>query len=367
LHASNLATPPTGVLGRWGALFRGLTWKTVVIVFLFNMLIAGLQYWECSDCGDARYDFFIFWSIVGFALMLALHAGANWQTQRLPRWLVLAISVAAGTLLGTFIWWIVKGRDFTLIFTHNDLRHRLVNYLASGVFMGTIGAIVFSARLRVAFAESERHRADAERQAMTRQMMEARLKLLQAQVEPHFLYNTLANVQALIEVDPPKASQMIEHLIQYLRAALPQMREDGSTLGRELDLARAYLDIMQIRMGERLHFEIDVSKSLRALPFPPMMLASLVENAVQHGLCHSAKGGRADIRAEQSAGRLSVSVVDNGSGFRPDAKEGVGLSNIRERLLALYGGRARLLIEDNSDDIAPHGVKATIEVPLHNG
>src|SRR6202521_5115033 len=123
-------------------------------------------------------------------------------------------------------------------------------------------------------------------------MMEARLMLLQAQDEPHFLYNTLANVQALIEVDPPKAAQMIEHLIHYLRAALPQMRETGSTLGRELDLACAYLSIMKIRMGERLNFEVDVADALRALSFPPMMLASVVENAVQHGLCRSAQGGQ---------------------------------------------------------------------------
>jgi sensor histidine kinase YesM len=266
----------------------------------------GLRRWQVR--------LFHFWSIVGFALMLALHAGANWQTDRLPRWLVMALSVVVGTLFGTFVWWVFKGRDFTLIFTEHDLRWRLVNNLASGVFMGTIGAVVFSARIRIAFAESERHRSDAERQAMTRQMMEARLKLLQAQVEPHFLYNTLANVQALIEVDPPKASQMIEHLIQYLRAALPQMREDGSTLGRELDLASAYLNIMQIRMGERLHFDIHVSQALRALSFPPMMLASVVENAVQHGLCRSAQGGRVSIRAEQTADRLRVSVIDDGEG-----------------------------------------------------
>src|ERR1700674_3886526 len=154
-------------------------------------------------------------------------------------------------------------------------------------------------------------------------MMEARLKLLQAQVEPHFLYNTLANVQALIEVDPPKAAQMIEHLIQYLRAALPQMRENGSTLGRELYLAHAYLSIMKIRMGERLHFEVQVSDALRDLSFPPMMRASVVENAVRHGLCGSAPGGQVRIRAEQTADRLRVSVIDDGEGFQADAKKGL--------------------------------------------
>jgi hypothetical protein len=364
LQAPHRDASAGGGLSRWTALFRGLTWKTAAMVFCSNMAIAALQYWQCWDCDEANYDYFIFWNIVGFALMLALQAGANWQTRRLPRWLVMALSVMAGTVLGTFIWWIFKGRDFTLIFTEHDLRWRLVNNLASGVFMGTIGAIVFSARIRVAFAESERHRADAERQALTRQMMEARLKLLQAQVEPHFLYNTLANVQALIEVDPPKAAQMIEHLIQYLRAALPQMRENGSTLGRELDLAHAYLSIMKIRMGERLHFEVQVSDALRDLSFPPMMLASVVENAVRHGLCGSAPGGQVRIRAEQTADRLRVSVIDDGEGFQADAKEGVGLSNIRERLQALYGGAARLLIEKNADDAPPHGVKATIEVAI---
>ena len=349
-------------------MFRGLTWKTTAKVAAINNAIAIVQVWDCHQwsCDNTVLDLFVFWNIVGFSIMLALHAGANWQTKRIPRWFALAVAVIAGTLLSTFIWWVVKGRDFTLIFTEYELRSRLFSNLTSGLFIGTIGAIVFSSRIRIALAESERHRAEAERQLLTRQMMEARLKLMQAQVEPHFLYNTLANVQALMEVDPVKASEMVGHLIQYLRAALPQMRQDGSTLGRELDLARAYLSIMQIRMGERLRFEIAVPDTLRALPFPPMMLASLVENAVQHGLCHSAQGGRISIAAEQLPGRTRVVVIDDGGGFPPDAKEGVGLSNIRERLQALYGDAARLILEQNPDDAPPHGVKATIEVPVKN-
>src|SRR4029077_12107813 len=114
--------------------------------------------------------------------------------------------------------------------------------------------------------------------------LEAKLQLMQAQVEPHFLFNTLANVQHLVETDPPAATRMLDSLIHYLRAALPQMRESGTNLGRELDMARAFLEINRVRMGKRLDFAIDVPDTLKSRAFPPMMLISLVENAVKHGV-----------------------------------------------------------------------------------
>jgi hypothetical protein len=203
-------------------------------------------------------------------------------------------------------------------------------------------------------------RKEAEYHRMSQQVTEAKLQALQAQVEPHFLYNTLANVRALTEVDPARAGTMVDHLIQYLRNALPKMRESISTVGQEIELVRAYLNILQMRMGKRLTFDIAVPASLLSLPFPPLMLPSLVENAIKHGLEPQREGGSVHIGAEAVEGRLRLAVADTGRGFGDTVGNGVGLSNLRERLAALYGAGAKLTLEANS----PNGVIATIDVPM---
>jgi len=217
----------------------------------------------------------------------------------------------------------------------------------------------FIDRSRAAQGEAELKRKEADYARMSQQVTEAKLSALQAQVEPHFLYNTLASVQALTEVDPQRASEMTAHLIQYLRSALPKMRDSVSTVGQEVELVRAYLNILQMRMGKRLAFEIDVPPELVEAPFPPLMLPSLVENAIKHGLEPQREGGTVRISAEAEGDRIRLVVADTGRGFGDTLASGIGLANIRERLAALYGDRATLTLEAN----APQGVKATIEVP----
>ena len=226
------------------------------------------------------------------------------------------------------------------------------------LFVIAIVSKVFIDRSRAAQGVAESKRKEAEYHRMSQQVTEAKLSALQAQVEPHFLYNTLASVQALTEVDPRQASAMTGHLIQYLRNALPKMRESVSTVGQEIELVRAYLNILQMRMGKRLAFEIDVPPELMQAPFPPLMLPSLVENAIKHGLEPQREGGTVTIRAS-SNGKLRVSVSDTGRGFAETVGSGVGLANIRERLAALYGDAAKLTLEARE----PHGVEAAIEVP----
>jgi hypothetical protein len=162
------------------------------------------------------------------------------------------------------------------------------------VFILAVITKFFADRSRASQRMAEAKRKEAEYHRMGQQVTEAKLAALQAQVEPHFLYNTLASVQALTEVDPAKASAMTGHLIQYLRNALPKMRESVSTVGQEVELVRAYLSILQMRMGERLAFDIDVPEALAAMPFPPLMLPSLVENAIKHGLEPQREGGPRD-------------------------------------------------------------------------
>jgi signal transduction histidine kinase len=211
-----------------------------------------------------------------------------------------------------------------------------------------------------AFAEVKKQEADVSN--MSRQVTEARLQALQAQVEPHFLYNTLANVQALTEVDPAAANQMTGHLIQYLRSSLPKMRENTSTIGQEIELVRAYLNILKMRMGARLEFGIDVPVELNGVAFPPLMLPSLVENAIKHGLEPVREGGRIDVAVSREGDFIRVAVKDTGRGLTDtptQAGGGVGLSNIRERLIALYGEQGKLTLESNE----PKGVIASIVVP----
>ena len=191
---------------------------------------------------------------------------------------------------------------------------------------------------------------------------------MQAQVEPHFLFNTLASIDHLIEVDPPRASQMQKHLIALLRASMPSLREasDGQRrdLGQELAMIRPYLEILKVRMEERLSTVVDVPEGLLSAEFPPMMLQTLVENAIKHGLEPKPEGGAINVKIEIVHGKLSVSVADTGLGFgrAATAGTGVGLSNIRERLQLRYGAKASLTITENRGG----GTIATIGLPYRS-
>jgi sensor histidine kinase YesM len=214
----------------------------------------------------------------------------------------------------------------------------------------------------------------AEAESLKRQVVEARMAAMQAQIEPHFLFNTLASIDHLIEVDPKRASQMQKNLIALLRASMPTMREAGGNgthgggprdLGRELAVIRPYLEILKVRMEERLATEVDVPDGLLSAEFPTMMVQTLVENAIKHGLEPKPEGGRLSVKAEVVHGKLQVTVADTGLGFGRavssgnTAGTGVGLANIRERLLLLYGNKASLTIAENPGG----GTRVSIAVP----
>src|SRR6202158_2984548 len=207
-------------------------------------------------------------------------------------------------------------------------------------------------------ADEATKRAETER--LERTALEARMEAVQAQIEPHFLFNTLASVDQLIQTDPPRASKMQQSLIRYLRSAMPQMREGSrSSLGQQVNLCSAFLEIMAVRMEARLQPVVSVPEDLKSAVFPSMMLQTLVENAIKHGLEPKAEGGRLEISAEIVDGQLPVHVLDTGKGFMPKDEGGVGLANIRERLKALYKDRAELIIT-----VPPAGgTCATIKVP----
>jgi len=211
---------------------------------------------------------------------------------------------------------------------------------------------------------AERRRGEQAEVAQThteKELTAAKLSLLHAQVEPHFLYNTLASAQYLTRTDPALADQMLGNLITYLRHSLPRTDTTPSTLGEEVERARAYLEILKIRMGQRLQLQIDVPAALLPMPFPAMMLQTLVENAIKHGLEPRTAGGTVWILAKESEGRVAVTVADDGQGLGASTSggTGIGLKNVRERLRLAYGPQASLTVVANF----PSGVAATITVP----
>ena len=210
---------------------------------------------------------------------------------------------------------------------------------------------------------AERRRSEQASVQQTRTEKEltvAKLSLLHAQVEPHFLYNTLASAQVLTRSDPARADEMLGNLILYLRHSLPRTEDALSTVGEELERARAYLDILKIRMGARLNLQIEVDEPLKAVLFPTMMLQTLVENAIKHGLEPKPGGGTIWILARPLDNAVALTVADDGRGFSAEgAGTGIGLRNVRERLRLAYGAAASFAIVANF----PSGVAATITVP----
>jgi signal transduction histidine kinase len=201
-------------------------------------------------------------------------------------------------------------------------------------------------------AEQTRHRSE-------RQLLELRLAALQGQIEPHFLYNTLANARTLIAHDASAAEAMLNHLIAYLRAAVPDLRASATSVEQELARASAYLDIMKIRMGKRLSFEIEASDEAAACLIPPLALMTLIENAIEHGIAPLPDGGQITVRAHCEDARLTLSVGDNGAGFQAASGDGIGLVNLQERLHTLFGARAELRLAT----LDTGGVNAIISMP----
>jgi signal transduction histidine kinase len=259
-------------------------------------------------------------------------------------------------------WDEAKPRFRTLpAFTLGD---HLIGFAMMLILMSAIVKLMAAGRFK-AEARAVEATAMAEAETLKRQVSEARMAAMQAQVEPHFLFNTLASIDHLIETDPPRASRMQRNLIALLRAAMPTLREAGASgphdLGRELAVIRPYLEILKVRMEERLVTEIRVDEALLAAEFPPMMLQGLVENAIKHGLEPRPEGGRLTLAADLVHGKLVVSVVDTGVGFgkASTAGTGIGLANIRERLKLLYGKEAELAVTEP----AGGGTAVTITVP----
>ena len=267
------------------------------------------------------------------AVMLPLLAASSLVpfAQRLAGWigawagLLVATAIGAALALPLYHWWSVA-------LASGSLPDQQLLACAFGISTAILGLPLWHSQIRQRAAQMA---------ALRHAALASELKALQAQVEPHFLYNTLANARYLARNDPERAAQMLEHLIAYLHSALPDLRAAASTVGRECELAGHYLALMQVRFGERLLYMVDCPPALAEVSMPPLLLMTLVENAVQHGVEPQPGAVAVSIEVAQREGGIRILVRDDGAGIAPVVLgSGVGLRNVRERLQALYGGRA---------------------------
>jgi len=274
-----------------------------------------------------------------------------------PIILMMAVSLVIGYFTGGYVAFVILKRFFSITLTHQgtSIVQQMVLVLA---ISATVGYFFFSrARLRETKELIQQERI--QRLSSEKETLEANLRLLQAQIEPHFLFNTLSNVLSLIDTDPTKGKAMLSDLIRYLRTSLSRTRPNITTLGQEMEMIRSYLSIQKVRMGDRLIFAIDLPQSLSERPLPPMLLQPLVENAVKHGLEPRVEGGKISVEASENGDAVRIIIADTGEGFSAYEQTGIGLANVRERIRLIYGDRGRFLLEENT----PHGVRAIIEVP----
>jgi len=303
---------------------------------------------------------------IALMLVLVFHGVGLLRQTLLPRWLAQTVAVALTAPLATAIVYLVAASGDVQSFIGNPYRVSGFFWIAGcalgvGVLV-TLGALV---RERDALARSQALQFEVERGRLERQALDARLAVLTAQIEPHFLFNTLANVQALVDTGSPRAAPVLKSLIAYLRAAMPRLQDGGAlTLRDEVELVRAYLDLMQLRMPDRLRVQFDLDPALLALRFPPMLLLTLVENAVRHGIDPSEQGGRIEVggRLDAATRRARLWVADGGLGLRGEPGTGTGLANARERLRGVFGADAQLALVPER----PHGARAELSFTAPN-
>lgn len=349
----------------WRRLHRRLGGRPLGVIALMALLVSTqvlfqpllFDMWELPDIALGWFEYFSELLTIGLLVWVAVTA-VDLAPATGP-WRRAALLGAALVLPVLAAVWLISWR-----FSGRWWPAAPLALLSETLKYSMLAGFVYATRALQRHAE----RADAEalgdqaaQHELERQAAEARLSLLQAQIEPHFLFNTLAHVRRLYRKHPAAGARAIDDLLAYLRVALPQVRRTESTLGDEFAVVAAYLRLFQVRMGPRLVFRLDLPATLRALPFPPMVLVTLAENAIKHGLAPAELGGCIEVAARIRDGRVEVAVADDGVGFGPDAGGcGVGLVNVRRQLAARFGAAASLVLEQRQSG----GVIARLGLPM---
>jgi len=357
--------PPADVRPKWRRLADdfGLTIAVSALAAVLITLVNGKTY--------EMYDQMVYSIAIGVVAMTILDGVRLTlldDPARRRRWLVpflllLVVTAPVAHYCGCVIGGLILGTGWPDLDDYpNDRGQRsMIMFTLMGI---SAMVLMILNRERIERMKLERTEARVRAETIERQALQAQLRLLQAQIEPHMLFNTLANLQGLIAIDPQQANRMLDHLIQYLRATLSATRAETTTLAQEFDAAEAYLGLMAVRMGARLSYRCVLPAALRGARLPAMLLQPLVENAIIHGLEPKIEGGTVTVDARAHDGVLEICVTDTGLGLNdtePAAKgTGVGVTTTRERLRALYGVRAALTLVPAQ----PHGVLARLTLPL---
>ena len=368
--------------GRW-LLGRSLLFASVIaavaLVVGIGVGAAGRDYGVGLLAGAHLWVAFLLMATAGPALAAWVRA-RGWPLARERRGVVLAVLLGMGVSAAADFWasgYVEREVDRSigdaqqvrteLTFAPGEREMVLgLNVLLLGVVYSLFGG---GLALRAYFSEGRRWREDQARRELSalrtlKQQADLRLGLLQAQVEPHFLFNTLASVRALVRQDPGRAEATLDALVDHLRATIPRLRDGEallhSTLGQQLDICTSYLELMRLRLGGRLEYAVDAPSELRERPFPALLLITLVENAIKHGVEPQPGSCRVDVHARAEGTQLVVTVQDDGAGLQPGVGGGMGLANVREQLAARFGDRATLGLRG----LGPRGALAEIRVPM---
>lgn len=330
-------------------MFKNLIISTLSSI-LFNTAIAGLL--TVVGFEESFLINFVFSQCIGLSIYSINASVMCHITDIRRRMLVLALTFPGSIMLG-----VTLGSWITGVGDWSDPKAWVA--VVIGLFFGGIGGITYFLSQRIEKLDAEVKQRELNLVESEKRQMEAQLKMLQAQIEPHFLFNTLANVGSLIDSDPALSKKLLERLNDWLRIALVRARSDSATLGDELEMLENYLQILKIRFGDRLRWTTEVEDEARSRAFPPMLLQPLVENAVRHGIEPKIGGGEISIRATLREESLRIEVSDTGIGMASKDGSGTGLANIRARLVTLFDERGRLSLDGNSSG----GVTAILELP----
>ncbi len=357
---SSVERPP--LRPTWTAIVGALTWQRAVVAALLAVLAASALNPIFAIPFGVLLARMLF---IAALLLLVFSVAGAWRSSRLPPWLAQVLAVVVAAPFATLLAYLpsIDGR-ITNLLSHEGRVMGFIDITATVLFIAPLLALGALYRERDAQARSAQLAFALERSTLEKAALDARFKLLQAQIEPHFLFNTLANVQELVESGSSQAGPVLRSLIAYLRAAMPKLNAGVTTLGGEIELARAYLELMKMRMPDRLAFSIDLPDDLAAVEFLPMSVLTLVENAVRHGIDPGESGGRIDVvvRREAAGEAIRVRVVDSGTGMSESAVPGTGLANLESRLRGFFGAAARLELHD----AVPHGLSAELVFVPHS-
>ena len=353
MSESAAAARPAGILAK--------TARRVAVALTISIAVALLLLinWKGS-----LFSLFFRAILIGLSATAVFSLFEVWP-RRLPRWLqrwaLQVVAVGVFMPVTTLLIYTLSSPQGAPPFWRDARQlNGFTHFTIAAILLAPWTALAAIVRQKEAFARDQKFAFELERSELERQALDARLHLLQAQVAPHFLFNTLANVQALVDAGSPHASTVLQSLVAYLRAAVPLLHEPAATIERELQLVRPYLELMHMRMPDRLQYAMNVAPSALKIRCPPTTLLTLVENAVRHGIDPSEEGGRIDIDIERLGERCVVRVTDTGLGLHESGNGlGTGLTTLRERLQLIFGDEAHLRLTS----VAPRGVAVEVDMP----